>query len=63
VASENTPAELIPDGAADQLVAVHLDDFVAYMPMHNYVFLPTREPWPAASVNARIPAWAPSTAS
>src|SRR5262245_16030349 len=33
----------------------HLDDFVAYLPKHNYVFLPTREPWPAASVNARIP--------
>jgi len=35
--------------------AVHLDDFVAYLPKHNYVFLPTREPWPAASVNACIP--------
>lgn len=23
--------------------------------MHNYIFKPTREPWPAASVNARIP--------
>jgi hypothetical protein len=35
--------------------AVQLDDFVAYLPRHNYVFLPTREPWPAASVNACIP--------
>jgi hypothetical protein len=34
---------------------VRLEDFVAYMPMHNYIFTPTREPWPAASVNARIP--------
>jgi Family of unknown function (DUF5906) len=25
------------------------------MPTHNYIFLPTREKWPAASVNARIP--------
>jgi Family of unknown function (DUF5906) len=25
------------------------------MPMHNYIFVPTREHWPAASVNARIP--------
>jgi Family of unknown function (DUF5906) len=33
---------------------VQLDDFVAYMPMHNYFFTATREPWPAASVNARI---------
>jgi hypothetical protein len=34
---------------------VRLDDFVAYLPMHNYVFLPTREPWPAKSVNVRLP--------
>src|SRR5204863_69988 len=34
---------------------IQLEDFVAYLPKHNYVFLPTREPWPAASVNARIP--------
>jgi hypothetical protein len=32
-----------------------LDDFVAYMPMHNYVFKTTRETWPASSVDARIP--------
>jgi hypothetical protein len=32
-----------------------LEDFVAYLPKHNFIFLPTREPWPAASVNARIP--------
>ena len=31
-----------------------LDDFVAYMPMHKYIFKPTRETWPASSVNARI---------
>jgi hypothetical protein len=35
--------------------AISLEDFRAYMPMHNYVFTPTRELWPAASVNARIP--------
>jgi hypothetical protein len=35
--------------------ALRLDDFVAYLPRHNYIFLATREPWPAASVNARIP--------
>jgi hypothetical protein len=37
-----------PDG-------VRLEDFVAYLPQHSYVFLPTRELWPAASVNARVP--------
>ena len=34
---------------------VSLDDFSAYMPTHSYIFTPSREMWPAASVNARIP--------
>jgi hypothetical protein len=34
---------------------VTIDDFVAYMPAHTYFFTPCREPWPAASVNARLP--------
>jgi hypothetical protein len=33
---------------------VSLADFSAYMPMHSYIFMPSREMWPAASVNARI---------
>jgi Family of unknown function (DUF5906) len=32
-----------------------IDDFVAYMPMHTYIYTPTRELWPASSVNARVP--------
>jgi hypothetical protein len=44
--------ETIATAAADEFI--HLDDFVAYLPRHNYVFIPTREPWPATSVNARI---------
>jgi hypothetical protein len=43
-----------PPPANDDLVLT-LQDFVAYMPRHNYVCLPTLEFWPAASVNARIP--------
>ena len=31
-----------------------LEDFVAYMPQHNYFFIPTREPWPAASVSGAV---------
>ena len=27
----------------------------AYLPAHYYIYTPCREPWPAASVNARIP--------
>jgi hypothetical protein len=34
---------------------VELDDFHAYMPMHNYIFAPSGETWPASSVNSRIP--------
>jgi bifunctional DNA primase/polymerase-like protein/primase-like protein len=42
-------AQPVPDAG------VKLKDFYAYMPMHNYIFAPAREPWPIASVNARIP--------
>jgi hypothetical protein len=31
------------------------DDFVAYLPIKNYIFIPTREPWTARGVNARLP--------
>jgi hypothetical protein len=50
-------AEIIRlDAIADaKREAVSLDDFVAYLPKGNYIFLPTREPWPAKSVNASIP--------
>jgi hypothetical protein len=34
---------------------VRLEDFHAFMPSHNYIFGPSGEPWPAASVNSRIP--------
>lgn len=33
---------------------ITLDDFVAHMPSHRYIFIPTRELWPAASVDARV---------
>jgi hypothetical protein len=33
---------------------VSFDDFRAYMPGHYYIFIPSREPWPASSVNARL---------
>ena len=34
---------------------VSLDDFHAYMPTHSYIFAPTREMWPASSVDQRLP--------
>jgi hypothetical protein len=39
-------------GIAD---AVAHKDFRAYMPMHQYIFAPTGEMWPATSVNSRMP--------
>jgi Family of unknown function (DUF5906) len=38
-----------------QASGVSLDDFHAYMPAHSYIFAPSGDMWPAASVNARIP--------
>jgi hypothetical protein len=34
---------------------VTIDDFVAYMPAHSYIFTPCREAWAAASINSRLP--------
>ena len=34
---------------------VNMEDFVAYMPAHFYIFTPCREPWVGASVNSRLP--------
>ena len=40
---------------ADNIEGVALDDFYAYMLQSNhFIFTPTRELWPAASVNARL---------
>ena len=33
---------------------VSLGDFHAYMPMHSYIYAPSRELWPGSSVNGRI---------
>jgi hypothetical protein len=43
------------DRTADETAeGVSVADFYAYMPTHAYIFAPTREMWPAGSVNARI---------
>lgn len=41
-------------GAVADVQKVEIEDFHAYMPMHNYVYVPVRDVWPAASVNARV---------
>jgi hypothetical protein len=44
-------------GGADEALpeGVSLDDFFSYLPSHSYIFAPTRQMWPASSVNARLP--------
>ena len=34
---------------------VQLEDFYAYMVEHRYIFVPSRQIWPASSVDARVP--------
>jgi uncharacterized protein DUF5906 len=41
-------------GAANETDGIALDDFRAYMPMHNYFYLKSRESWPASSINNRF---------
>ena len=43
------------EATKENAAGVSLDDFYAYMPGHRYIFVPVRELWPAASVNARLP--------
>jgi hypothetical protein len=42
------------DAPCAEGVGVTIDDFVAYMPGHVYIFTPCREVWPTSSVNARL---------
>jgi hypothetical protein len=34
---------------------ISIDDFYAHMPDHRYIFAPTRDLWPATSVDSRLP--------
>lgn len=43
------------DASAGDLDGVSINDFNAHMPTHTYLFVPTRELWPASSVNGRLP--------
>jgi hypothetical protein len=42
-------SEPCPEG-----IGVTIDDFVAYMPSHVYVFMPCNEIWTATSINTRL---------
>src|SRR5262249_9195226 len=49
------PAEAARDAESAPGEGVTIDHFYAYMPANLYIFLPTREMWPKASINARFP--------
>jgi hypothetical protein len=42
-----------PAGNSEGIIS--LADFYAHMPTHSYIFAPSGDLWPAASVNARLP--------
>jgi hypothetical protein len=52
---EGSPEAEPEDAPAPKKRPVGLTDFFAYMPTHTYIFAPTGEFWPGASVNSRIP--------
>jgi Family of unknown function (DUF5906) len=47
--------QAIRDTPDSQGEGVRLEDFYAYMEQAKFFYTPTRAPWPATSVNARIP--------
>jgi hypothetical protein len=47
--------KLVASAASKFAKSISLDDFYAFMPQHSYIFVSTREMWPASSVNARLP--------
>jgi predicted RNase H-like HicB family nuclease len=49
---EHEPAEAL--ATPENSTPVDFEDFYAYMPEHKYMFIPTRELWPAPSVNGRL---------
>lgn len=32
-----------------------IDDFIAYLPMHNFIYIPTGQHWPTVSINSCLP--------
>jgi hypothetical protein len=35
--------------------SIKLADFQAFLPMHSYIYIPTRDLWPAIAVNSQLP--------
>jgi Family of unknown function (DUF5906) len=50
----STAVGLVGDNRNDD-DGVRLENFYSYVPMHQYIFVPTRELWPALSVDQTVP--------
>ncbi len=42
------------DNAGDPMRDPSINDMMAYLPSHSYIYTPTNELWPASSVNSRF---------
>jgi hypothetical protein len=52
---DDPPApEPTPEPTGDPGEGVQIEDFYAYMPQHNYIYAPSREPWPKESIDGRL---------
>jgi len=53
-----SPGGAVDEGHEDARCAVGegvtINHFRAYMPLHSYIFMPSREMWPASSIDARF---------
>jgi putative DNA primase/helicase len=50
--TEPWQASPMPAASKSQIT---IDDFLAYLPQHNYIYIPTRDLWPSVAVNAVVP--------
>jgi hypothetical protein len=55
LANDERELRRIFDKAGDDEPAVRLEDFVAYMQSHAYIFMPSGDFWPGSRVDARLP--------
>lgn len=52
--SEDEVRSIVEGKKRVQADGITVADFYAYLPSHQYIFTPSRELWPASSVNARV---------
>jgi hypothetical protein len=53
-AKQDSKGGRLPVGEPASCGSIQIEDFYAYMPEHRYLFVPSRDLWPASSVNARV---------